>query len=208
MKHCLFPGTFFLFIAFAGPLVAQPWTFAKEEDGIRVYTRQEPGKTLKSYRGVADIQAPADKVFSLIEDVKHTEWWDDDIIEIRVLDYEKDKRARYYLVFDSPWPVSNRDLYVDVTASADRAKGIYSVISVPLAEKMPDRDGLVRIRDYRQSWTIKSTGVNSSHVVLEGYGDPGGNIPVWVANKIVTQSPVKSIQGIVNRISRNQAPHQ
>ena len=55
-------------------LVAQSWEFKKEKDGIKIYTRKEPGKSLKSYMGVAEIHAPAEKVFALIEDVNHTEW--------------------------------------------------------------------------------------------------------------------------------------
>lgn len=193
-------GLFFLIQAPVGPLAAQSWNFVKEQDGIKIYTRQEANKPLKAYKGVVDIQAPAEKIFTMIEDVHHTEWWDPNLSEIKVLAYEKNKMAQYYLVFDSPWPVSNRDLYVDVTVTIDRVKSIFTVAAVAIARPMPEHGEMVRIRNYRQTWTISSTGKDSAQVVLEGYVDPAGNIPVWISNMIIIQSPLNAILGVKQRM--------
>jgi hypothetical protein len=191
-----FFSLFFLVLAGAGQLPAQTWNFVKEEEGIRVYTRQEAGKSLRAYKGTADLNVPAVRVFSLIENVTATGWWDPNISNIKVLAYERNRNARLYLVFDSPWPVSDRDLYVDVTVTEDNEKGLFRITSVPPARALPAAGDLVRIRDYRQTWTITATGKNSCHIVLEGYVDPAGNIPDWVSNMLVNQSPVHAILGI------------
>ena len=52
-----------------GQLNAQSWELVKERDGIKIYTGKEAGKSLKSYKGIAEINAPPDKVFALIENV-------------------------------------------------------------------------------------------------------------------------------------------
>lgn len=197
-----FIGLFFLTQALAGSLSAQSWDFVKEQDGIKIYTRHEAGKSLKAFKGTADIQAPAEKVFSLIEDVNHTEWWDPNLIQIKVLAYEKYKSAKYYLVYDSPWPVPNRDLYADVSVTIDRIKSIFTVTAVTVAAVMPEREGRVRIKNYRQTWTISSAGENSAHVVLEGFMDPAGNIPVWISNMLVIQSPLNAILGVRQRMEK------
>ena len=103
MIHQLFRfiALFFL-IMVSFQTVAQSWEFIKEKDGIKIYTRKDAGKSLKSYKGVTDIHAPADKVFALIEDVNNTDWWDKNLNQIKVLLYEKYKRAQYYLVYDLP----------------------------------------------------------------------------------------------------------
>jgi hypothetical protein len=183
-----------------GSLAAQSWNFIKEQDGIKIYTRQEAGKSLRAFKGTTVINAPAEKVFTLIEDVNHTEWWDKNLTQIKVLAYEKNKRARYYLVYDTPWPVANRDLCAEVTVRMDPVKQIYSVSAASLNGVIPEQKDLVRIRDYRQTWTISSAGENLSNVVLEGYLDPVGNIPVWISNLLIIQSPVNSILGVRQQI--------
>jgi hypothetical protein len=192
-------GLIFLAQIVSIPITAQPWELVKEQDGIKIYTRNEAGKSLKSYKGTAMIKAPAARVFAMIEDVHHTEWWDPKISEIKVLAYEKNKSARYYLVFDSPWPVDNRDLCVDVTVKSDPAKNSYTVKSVPLTGVIPEKEGKVRIKNYAQTWTITSAGPNESNVVVEGFVDPGGSIPSWITNMLVTEGPIGSIQGIIRQ---------
>jgi hypothetical protein len=191
---------FILIQGFAGSLAAQSWDLVREQNGIKIYTREEAGKSLKAYKGTSIIRAPAEKVFALIEDVNHTEWWDPNLSEIKVLAYEKNRMAQYYLVFDSPWPVADRDLYVDVTVAIDRLKGIYSITAVPFAGIMPEHEDRVRIRDYRQTWTVSSSGENSAQVILEGYVDPAGKIPVFLSDILTVQSPLNAIQGVKQRM--------
>ena len=186
---------FFLAQLLSSPLVAQSWDFVKEQDGIKVYTRQEVGKPLKAYRGTATIKAPAEKVFALIEDVNHTEWWEASLSQIKVLAYEKNKMARYYLVYDSPWPVTDRDLCVDVTVTIDPIKKVYQVTAVPLTGVIPENEECVRIKDYRQAWTVSASGPNLSDVIVEGYADPVGNIPAWISNMLIIETPVNAIRG-------------
>jgi hypothetical protein len=99
MRHhqFLFIILFLLTMMFSSSVTAQSWEFNKEKDGIKIYTRQETGKSLKSYRGVVDIHAPAETAFALIDDVYHTEWWDKNLPQIKVLRYERCKKARYYV---------------------------------------------------------------------------------------------------------------
>ena len=178
----------------------QAWNFRKEKDGIKIYTREEAGKTLKSYRGIADINAPADKVFAMMEDINHTEWWDKNITQIKILLYEKNKRAQYYLVYDLPWPVIDRDICVDVTIQTNPVTGERKITAIPVDGIIPEKKDKVRIKDYLQSWSIMPEGENKTHVVLEGFVDPAGSIPEWISNMLIVESPVKSISGVKEKL--------
>jgi hypothetical protein len=183
-------------------MAAQSWDFKKEKDGIKIYTRKESGKSLKSYKGVTDIHAPAEKVFALIEDVNHTDWWDKNLNQIKVLLYEKYKRAQYYLVYDLPWPVTDRDLYVDVTVTIDPLTGVSRITAVPLPGVIPEHKEMVRIKEYRQTWTVTPAGKELAHVELEGFVDPAGSIPDWISNMIIVDSPFKIIEGVRQRLEK------
>ena len=191
---------FFFTLMLPCSMAAQSWDFIKENDSIKIYTCVEKGNSLKSYRGVTNINAPVEKVFALMEDINDTDWWDKKLTLIKVLLYEKDKRAQYYLVYDLPWPVTDRDLCVDVTIAADLVTGEREINAVALNGVIPERNDMVRIKNYRQTWTIMPSGKEMTHVVLEGFVDPGGTIPNWVSNGLITESPIKAISGLRERM--------
>jgi hypothetical protein len=202
MRHSqfLFILMFSFTLMFPYLMAAQSWNFIKEKDGIKIYTREEAGKSLKSYRGVTDINAPAEKIFALMEDVNNTDWWDKNLTQIKVLLYEKNKRAQYYLVYDLPWPVIDRDLCVDVTITYDPVTDERKITAVSLPGVIPERKDMVRIKDYRQTWTIIPVGKEKTHVVLEGFVDPAGRIPDWISNVVIVESPFKAISGVKERM--------
>jgi len=183
-------------------MAAQSWNFRKEKDGIKIYTREETGKSLKSYKGVTEINAPAEEIFALMEDINNTDWWDKNLTQIKVLLYEKYKRAQYYLVYNLPWPVTDRDLCVDVSITIDQLSGEHRIIAVLLNGVIPERNDIVRIKDYRQIWTIIPAGNGMTHVELEGFIDPAGKIPDWISNMLIIDSPFKSINGVKKRMEK------
>lgn len=195
-----YPFLTFILVALAYAVVAQKWDFIKEKDGIRIYTRKETGHALKSFKGVADINAPKEKVFNLVGNVKNLDWWDKNLREIKVLYYEKEKRSQYYLVYDSPWPVTDRDICSEALITTDSITGIRTIYSKPLVGAIPEKPDLVRIKDYWQRWTLEPSGKNMVHVELEGYVDPAGIVPDWIYNMVITDTPLKIIRGIKQRL--------
>ncbi len=173
---------------------AQSWDFIKEKDGIKIYTRIEDGRSLKSYKAITDIKAPAQKIFTLMEDVNNTDWWDKKLTQIKILFLDKGVRVKYYMVYGLPWPVVNRDLCVDVTISNNPVSGERTVNAVALNGVVDERRDMVRIKDYRQTWTITPAGKDLTHIVLDGFVDPSGAVPAWISNLLIIESPLKSHQ--------------
>ena len=189
-------------LVYSASAVAQNWEFIKEKDGIKIYTRKDAGSSVKSFRGVTDIYAPAEKVYNLIGNVKNLDWWDKNVREIKVLYYEKEKRSQYYLVYDAPWPVSDRDLCVDATITTDPVTHVRTVYAVPLPNAVPENPKYVRIKNYWQRWVLEPNDKGIVHAVLEGHVDPGGSVPDWVYNMVITETPLKIMRGIKQRLEK------
>jgi hypothetical protein len=177
-------------------LCGQQWDFIKEKDGIRIYTRKEANSSLKSYKGEADLHTKIGKIYNLIGNPKNVDWWADDISEIKILLYEKEKHVQYYLVYDTPWPITDRDLVVDAHITTDSITGVRIVEARPLPNVIPERTDRIRIKKYWQNWTITPKPDGTIHVVLEGFVDPGGSIPAWLYNMVITETPMKVIKSV------------
>jgi len=186
----------FFFLTGSRDLSGQSWVFVKEKEGIRLYTRKEANNSVKSFKGEAYLHAQIEKVFSLITNVKNFDLWDEDITEMKVLLNEKDKHVQYYLVYDVSWPVTDRDLVVDALITTDSVTGIRIMEAKPLLNVIPEKSDVVRIKKYWQKWTLIPVEEGLVHLILEGSVDPGGSVPAWLSNMVITESPFKSIQSV------------
>jgi len=194
-----------LFLFFLSPLpvrtaYAQPWNFVKEEQGIKVYNRDVYNSSLKSYKGEVIIHAPLDKVSAMVGNAKNFDWWGDDFKNIKVLGYENKKYVRYYYVYDMPWPFNDRDLVVEAIIKTDTITGRYTVLSRPLLNVVPEKPDLVRIHNYWQTWTMEPLEKGNVKIVLEGFVDPGGNVPSWLYNMLSSEMPFRTMNLLRQRV--------
>ena len=181
-------------------IYGQSWNFVKEKDGIKIFTRKELNSSLKSFKGETTFRADINKLSLILGSAKHLDWWDKDISEIKVLTYEENKFTQFYLVYNAPWPLSNRDLVVEARISTDPATGARIIFSKPLLNVVPEKPRLVRIKKYWQKWTVQPMDKGNVHVTLEGFVDPGGNVPAWLYNMVVTETPLKVIRAVRERV--------
>ena len=190
----------FFFLSGSLDLSGQSWVFVKEKEGIKLYTRKEANNSVKSFKGEVYLHAEMEKLFSLITDVKNFDLWDDDIREIKVLLYEKDKIIQYYLVYDVSWPVSDRDLVVDSHITIDPVTGTRTIEGKSLLNVIPEKSDLVRIKKYWQKWTLIPVEKDLIHVIMEGTVDPGGSVPAWLSNMVITETPLKVIRSVKTHV--------
>lgn len=183
-------------LLFAGNLSAQEWNFIKERDGIKVYTRNEENNPVKSYRGEMDIHTTMERISRIIGNIESFDWWDESITDIKVLGFEKEKYIRYYFIYNLPWPLSNRDLCVESLITNDPVTGKRVVHATPLLGVVPEKPDLVRIKNYWQQWDMQPEDNGIMHVTLEGSVDPGGNIPAWLINMVMTDTPLNIMREV------------
>jgi hypothetical protein len=189
----------FILVSVCTSLSAQSWSFVRERDGIRLYTSQDENSSFKSFYGETDFPGDFDKVSSLVGNPSNLDWWGDDVSDIKVLSYEKDKQIRYYLVYDVPWPFTDRDIVAEVQLSQDTVSGTRTVYARPLPNLVPLKASLIRVTNYWEKWTLQPLNNGMVHVSLEGYIDPAGDVPAWLYNMIVVDIPLRLLQEVRKR---------
>jgi len=129
LKILLFLG--FLNLLPVSELVAQSWTFVKEKDGIKVYTRRESNSAMKSFKGDVTFKASLQKVYSMLGNDKNNDWWDKAITDVKVLGYKENKYIQYYLVYNLPWPFKKRDIVTETTITTNTVSGVRNYTAIP-----------------------------------------------------------------------------
>lgn len=180
-------------------LFAQNWKFIKEKEGIRIYTREDPSSPIKSFKGEMTCKTTMKQVSTLIGNPHNFSWWADDIT-VKLLDYEENKFMRYYVIYDVPWPLSDRDLAVEAKITTDPKTGTRTVYATVLPNVVPVNKDNIRITNYWQKWTATPIENGMVHLVLEGSVDPGGAIPSWLYNMVITETPLKVMREVKKRI--------
>ncbi len=186
-------------IAMVTSLRGQPWDFIKEKDGIKVFTRNEIKSSLKAFRGEITFKADIDKVNLLVGDANNLDWWDKAISSVKILEFEKNKLIKYYIVYDVPWPLTKRDLALEARISIDPVTGVRTVDAKPLLNVIPENKDLVRIKKYWQKWTVQPMNNGYVNVIMEGFVDPMGNVPAWLYNLTVSETPINVLSALRER---------
>jgi len=175
----------------------EPWTLAKRADGISVYTRHVADSALKEFRGDVELAASVEQVGAVLHDVRTFPDWLPDTLDCRLL-RSSDSERTIYIETHAPWPVSNRDGVFHFVYSRG-VDGVAHVRVSALPGFVPERAGKVRVLRSDGYWSIqpKPGGVRVSYQI---HADPGGRVPIWLANLTVVRMPFKTLHNLRRQV--------
>jgi hypothetical protein len=170
------------------PAAAETWELTRDDDGIRSYVRASKDSPLLAFRGETTLDAPIDRVLSVVLDAERVGEWIPRITESTVLRWERGPREYIqYTRFDAPWPVKDRVFLSRVVLEVDPESSRTSLryYNAP-DEKLPERAG--------SSSAIHGS-AGGSYYLLEpaaagratrllavSVADPKGSLPNWLIN--------------------------
>lgn len=190
----------------ASPIWAQvddSWETTREgaaRGEVSTYAKQVDGSPVKAFKGVVELQASMTSVLAVITAVDtFPEWIFQNQSAERLTSKHKE---RILMSFNGIWPVSDRDVVLANTLSQDaesRVITLHSVNAVGFADK---RDGFVRIPSLDNQFTITPLPDGWVRVKFETFVDPGGSVPVWLANLVATKAPYVTLEGIKEQLQK------
>lgn len=188
--------TVLVFFGLYSPLdeARAPWVLKRDKDHVRVYVKASEERSFYSYRGETQVGASIEKVASLLLNIsRYSTWIDRNSLTEFVA--RKNDGAYYYSVFDAPFPVDDRDVVMRVSCPvSEPGKRVIEHHCFP--SFVPKKPENVRVSDSYGKWTLISLSKHETHVVYEGYSDPGGSIPAWLANAFSIDGPYNSIRNL------------
>lgn len=195
-----------LFLLMVTPAVRaqDTWELKKDENGIKVYTRRLADEKLKEIKVVTELPGTPAQLVAVILDVPNHKNWVYGIQETRLLKKVNDYTIIYYNVADLPWPVSDRDMVLQLTVSKDPKTQYTSIKSKSLQDYMPPQKGKVRVPYSTASWKIVPLTEKSILAEYTFSVNPGGSLPAWVVNSVVTSGPLHSFTELRKVMAQQQ----
>lgn len=176
-----------LFLPFHGD-----WELKKDKNGIKLYTKHEEGYAIKAVRAETTFHASLETCVAVLRDIDHLDELFPDCQ--KVVKVKQDETSQiHYLQLKAPWPVTDRDGAFGLKYSYDSNKEMAIIEAKMVQDVYPAQDGFVRLNKGGGTW--KFTRLDAEHTQLEYYylGDAGGNIPAWVANTVIEESPYRML---------------
>jgi hypothetical protein len=173
-----------------------PWELVNEDDGIKVWRRDVPGKDLAEAKAQWVIRQPAERVWKVIEDIEKYVEFMPYVQEIRIMGKKGGESFVYHridppLVDAREYTLRMQDEIID---------GLWIRRWSLADDKGPaKREDSVHLSVSDGSWTIERLEDGRTHLTYWLYTDPGGSIPNWIANKANTISLPDVMRAIAKR---------
>lgn len=174
------------------------WQLWKQQDGASVYYKKHDNGILEVRGTITVLGSTADDFMALLSDTKQAPKWIENATFVEVLSRPSASETIVYTKFNSPWPVTDRDM---VSYSCyQRLSPSQTQLSI---RAYPDYkasvDSVIRIKDLQARWLLEEQHTQQSRSLTlthDVYADPGGAIPHWLSNKVALKSALKTLLGL------------
>ena len=171
------------------------WTLQKNEDGIQVYTRNHPTSNILEFKAVTILNCKIDKVKKVITNVNSGIDWMEHIIVSKLLKTDHKGNMYAYYEIDVPWPLENRDIVVFQKIKRQTPDNWKMTIS-SIPKYYPEQEGVTRVRIAKGYWKLIKLQNNKTKIIYAFYSDPAGNIPAWIVNLFIVDSPYETMKNL------------
>ncbi len=171
-----------------------PWELKEyeEDKNIQVFTRTVEGSPLDEFRGVTQIKTSVNSLVALFKDADAAPDWMYEVTEFKAIERMSENNNIYYLVNNAPWPVTDRDIYIQLELSAD-ANGVVNTKITGHSDYKADREDHIRMLNLKSHWTFTPKADGMVEVVYQVHADPGGDLPSFLANTVMIETPLNSL---------------
>jgi len=193
---------FLLSSAFLHAKQDEDWTLRKEKNGIQVYTKKRAESNLYMYKVKTQINASVEKVYDQVIDFRENLKYMELVDSLKFLNHREDISYINYMRFDMPWPVTNREMVMemDVHHHTDSIR----LVSNDLPGYVEQNKNYIQVEDFSEEWIMKfNESQKTTYITIKGWVNPGGDIPAWIVNLFSVRTPFRFISGILSEVKQD-----
>jgi len=164
------------------------WELQREENGIKVFTKEAGDSGFKPFKATVILNHSVEEFASVLYDIEGLSDWAYEIKTSKIFEKSGDTLQIYYAEAKAPFPFKNRDgVYQNKFQWNGAAKTLLVKIDLLDNYKVENTD-LVAITG-NGFWRATLLDSGELEVTFMMAVDPGGEIPAWMANMVVDDSP-------------------
>lgn len=182
--------------------LAGNWKQVDDDDGIKVWRLEIPGREFPGFRGETVMQASAERIVSVLKRVEQHTQWMHRCSASEILQRFDDDHVVIYNRTDTPWPVWDRDAILDTffTHSADD-KLITLTFQNTDPKRRPLPDNVVRMPRLVGFYKMWRLGPEQTKVVYQVEVDIGGSVPRFIAERVARDMPYETLSRLRTRVT-------
>lgn len=177
---------------------AMAWTHVREQDGIQVQTRKIADSPIAESLATVTVESKLSPLVALILDADNQHNWIDSVDQSKTLQQISATKSYNYTLSKAPWPVADRDAVVLTEASQDPVTHVVQIRSHAAPDQLPEKKGVVRIKLVDSLWTLTPRPGGKVEIRYQVHSDPGGHIPAWLINSMITDQPFNTLKNLRN----------
>lgn len=187
-------------------LAESHWQFETLDQGIRVETRKETGSDIRAFRVQLSVEAPVTAVLAMLDDPSRYPEWIQGCTESRLIEQKNFRQRLIYQVNDMPWPVTDRDLVLDVRVE-EKIHGHFMLHLTNQPDAYPVRDK-IRVNRASGYYLVRPNHQGGTHITWEQHTEPGGELPGWLVNQLLVDIPLQSMKNLREQLTRSKGLYQ
>jgi hypothetical protein len=140
------------------------------------------------------VEANPHALIALLDDVAFSSQWIHNCIEVKILNDISPTKRLVNSFFAAPWPIKDRDMVTFSTTTLSDKK-----VRIEISDRgdvSPHNSKYVRMQKVHGLWEANTLENGKSEITYTGGGNPGGNIPIFIANNELITSAFKTFQNL------------
>jgi ribosome-associated toxin RatA of RatAB toxin-antitoxin module len=172
-----------------------PWKKETDKNGVTVYLRDYKGSQISEFKAQTLVKAPLNAVVNLLLDFNSYPKWVFCNRNTFVIEKRSSKEYIYYTIITCPKPTTDRDLIVlfKITEQSDN-KCIIQTTCLP--KHIGEKSKVVRVTEFVGFWELTKVNDRETLVTTQCHTEPGGNVPSWLINYMITTGPFKTLSNM------------
>lgn len=175
------------------------WIQSKNDKrrGIQAWYKQEEGKHTRTFKIEALLKVPMEQTAMALVGGDSWQRWFWECLESKLLKKVSSRESLFYLKVNVPRPFPDRDTVLRaVVEPYSKQTGKLVLRFNALPDYIAKTQGVIRSREFTFKIEITPLSDTSIKLDLEGYVNPGEDLPAWAVNFMMRNAPYSSALGL------------
>ncbi len=179
----------------------EEWNLRRDRDSIQVYSRKLAGSPYAAVKTVTVLEnVRLTSLTALIKDAEACPAWADKCAQSTIHKRVSETEAYVYTHNAMPFPVKDRDVLAHVKWSQNPANLEVVMESVAVSGMLDKVRGRLRLTEASASWRFLPLDSNAVQITSEAHINPGSNLPGWVTNMLLVDTPFETMKAFVAEV--------